>query len=151
MTPDRVRFARWSVSSRRSVLRCVLTSVLLGLVPILGGCLDGASDDARRSSDVKVDCGRFAFQRDVWMADESTAGEFPSTRQVMARGLVECDALIGLKEREVRRLLGRPADHDGVGISYELGGAPGPIRIDSEFLDVDFKNGKVARSSLSIG
>jgi hypothetical protein len=64
---------------------------------------------------------------------------------------VECDALIGLKEREVRRLLGRPADDDGVGISYELGGAPGPIRIDSEFLDVDFKNGKVARSSLSIG
>ena len=59
--------------------------------------------------------------------------------------------LFGRTEREVRRQLGRPDDHDGVGVSYQLGGAPGPIRIDSEFLDVDFKEGKVARASLSIG
>ena len=84
------------------------------------------------------------FDRTIWLQGESGA-DYPRLR--MADGLLRSEVLLGKSEAEIESMLGPPTTTDKFrdsGLVYWLGPIRGFIRIDSEWLTLNFDQaGKV--------
>lgn len=131
----------------------MLVACVVGLSVLAAATLAVGSFFEGDQKHEKVDCSRFTFDREAWLAPRATGpgGESITTREQLADALTRCDLLEGLSEREVRKMLGRPyrPGREGTYMQYYLGQSRGVIHFDFEYLTLRFKHQRVAQSWIS--
>lgn len=121
------------------------TAIVLALMVLASGC----GSEADRASD----CQQVRFDSRAWKEARADAvrGTEVTVRDRLARKLIECDELDRRSRAEVRRMLGTPDERQGDDWSYTLGPSSGPGSIDSAYLDVYFRDGRVSKAERSSG
>jgi hypothetical protein len=108
------------------------------VVVLVGGVVFAAS----RLNDPDVNCDTPQPSLTAW----SRGGDAQTDEGYR---LVACDRLIGLTAIDVERLLGPPGESHDNGQTYEMG--PDGLGIDSIFLGVNLKDGRVVSASVLQG
>lgn len=117
-------------------------TMLMCLALALGGC--GSCESKTGSS---------SFSSDAW---KKASGENAPARRSMAQNLIRDKHLSGMTKQDVVDLLGNPditgrynKTEPDVDLNYSLGPETGYISIDTEWLTVKFRDGKVSEVLLT--
>jgi hypothetical protein len=119
--------------------------------PVATAAIASIAIASSRESEPRIDCDGYRFDAKVWLAPSSSVGEPPTARQRLADGLIACNTLEGVSVDGARKVLGRPEERDRQSLSYELGPERSLIQIDSEYLNVAVRNGRVVALTLYQG
>lgn len=121
-----------------------------GVLALLLALVVGAS--LRDDEHAQLDCGAYRFPSAAWKKQQVTRdnAELRARRQAVD-AIVECGVLKGLTKREARRTLGRPHQSDSGAWIYVVGDERGPVVVDSEHLQINFRNGRISTAELFDG
>ncbi len=114
------------------------------LVALIAAAACGSGGNSSTAGD---DCTR-PLDRREWIQEDGIKGD-PSPRQRAADRLIKCRTLIGMSLREARRLLGRPFEGSGTEFAWLLGDERGLIKLDSEYLTVRLRGGRIVRAEVT--
>ncbi len=101
----------------------------------------------------RAPCSASRFSASEWRVAPSGGFEPGLTRhQLIADDLVRCGRLKGRTTAQVRRMLGAPTETLRDELSYAIGTERGTLfAMDGEYLDLQFRDGRVRRASIAAG
>jgi hypothetical protein len=122
----------------------------VGVLVVLVALVLGAA--LRDDQHAQLDCSEYRFPSAAWKKHPNNRdnAELNARRQAVD-AIVECGVLEGLTKREARWTLGRPHQSDSNAWIYVVGHERGPVVVDSEHLQINFRNDRVSTAELFDG
>ena len=106
----------------------------------------------RDDQHAQLDCSEYRFPSAAWKKHRVNRDNAElNARREAVDAIVECGVLEGLTRHEARRTLGRPHQSDSDAWIYVVGDERGPVVVDSEHLQITFRNDRVSTTELFDG
>lgn len=129
---------------------CASGATVCGVALAILGC--GGSSDRSNVQDCP---SSRTISRDLsqnWMASRGQRTDSAvERRRMIADKIVDCRLLRGSSKADVERLLGHPGQRYTDAWIYTVGDERGPVTVDSELLNIEFRAGRVTSANLTEG